>query len=271
MVWTKLDDGFVSHGKIMGLSDRAFRLHVTVLVECNRMGTDGIITVRMLKGLPGPIRWPAVKSHVAELVGCMAWEEVPWHGTRPPDAGPGPWMVHDFLDHNPSAESVKLKNLAAKERMARIRSREHIDGVLANEQRTGSDPFAKCSPTPTRPDPSRPDLILTDKGVQGEEPPLTLTPAEPKRRRSVEVPKPMHDTWSPPPALVDALATRYGVSRDRIMSCVPEWRLYWISDGKVTSERGWASTLSNWIGSQAKNGKLYAAAPEPKPMTRWVG
>ncbi len=44
MPWLKIDDGFAEHRKIVGLNDRAFRLHVVALVYCARNLTDGHLT-----------------------------------------------------------------------------------------------------------------------------------------------------------------------------------------------------------------------------------
>ena len=43
MSWTKLDDLFPGHPKVITLSDSAFRLHVTALCYCASQLTDGFI------------------------------------------------------------------------------------------------------------------------------------------------------------------------------------------------------------------------------------
>lgn len=178
-------------------------------------------------------------------------------------------VVPNFIEAQETAQSDRQRAKKCREKRRDESRFVTSESQAVTPSHAESHDVTLCCAVPSCAVPS-----CAEKGLQGEPPPLALTPpaqVEPKRRRSVEIPKPMSDTWSPPPALVDALATRYSVSRERINSCVPEWRLYWISDGKVTTERGWASTLSNWIGSQAKNGKLYAAGPEPKPRTVWNG
>ena len=41
MTWLRIDDAMVDHPKIIGLSDGAFRLHITALCYCARHLTDG--------------------------------------------------------------------------------------------------------------------------------------------------------------------------------------------------------------------------------------
>jgi hypothetical protein len=43
MTWIKLDDNFPDHIKVTDLSDKAFRLYITLLCYCNRLLTDGYV------------------------------------------------------------------------------------------------------------------------------------------------------------------------------------------------------------------------------------
>lgn len=43
MVWVRMDDGFDEHPKVLGLSDKAFRAHVSSMCYTSRNGTDGLI------------------------------------------------------------------------------------------------------------------------------------------------------------------------------------------------------------------------------------
>jgi hypothetical protein len=40
-MWSRLDDASIDHPKILGLSDKAFRLWVCSIVYCSRHLTDG--------------------------------------------------------------------------------------------------------------------------------------------------------------------------------------------------------------------------------------
>ena len=51
MTWVVLDDKMPEHPKNVGLSDGAFRLHVSGICYCNRHLTDGIISADMVAQL----------------------------------------------------------------------------------------------------------------------------------------------------------------------------------------------------------------------------
>lgn len=126
MSWVKLCDGFPGHVKVRGLSDAAFRLHVTALCDCAAHLTDGRVTSAAARTLPGSPQGARLKKTVAELVAVGLWEEADEDG----------WLIHDFLEWNPSGECVRANRVAARERMNRVRS----PSVRANTERTQSEP-----------------------------------------------------------------------------------------------------------------------------------
>lgn len=117
--WLRIDDGFIEHGRIEGLSDRAFRLHVAGLCHCAKNLTDGLVTEPSLRSLCGRLR--ASRKHVSELVDAGLWLE---HEAR------SAHIIRDYLDYNPTRTNVKEKQAGARERMQRVR---------ANKQRTNGD------------------------------------------------------------------------------------------------------------------------------------
>lgn len=124
MTWLKLDDSFPSHPKVVGLSDAAFRLHVTALCYCGQHLTDGLVPKSATRTM-GAFRPPVI----AALVDAGLWAVV--------DEG---WQINGFLDYNPSRAKVEADRASAKERMDRVR---------ANKRRTSGE----VRSTPARPDP----------------------------------------------------------------------------------------------------------------------
>lgn len=116
MVWVKLDDRFPEHPKVAALDAESFRSHVEALCYCGRNSTDGFIPTRMA----GP--------NAEKLVKARLWE--------PRDGG---YLIHGFLEYNPSAEEVKSKREQAAERMRRVR---------ANFPRTSREPVSTPHPPP---------------------------------------------------------------------------------------------------------------------------
>lgn len=108
MIWSRLDDTSIDHPKILGLSDKAFRLWVSSIVYCSRHLTDGHLSDAAITLLGGHVR--AADAHqpralVEELVSARLWDR----------AEGGGLSVHDYLDYHPSRAGV----LAERARKAR--------------------------------------------------------------------------------------------------------------------------------------------------------
>ena len=89
MTWAKLDDLFPENEKVSGLNDGAFRLHIHALCYAARNLTDGRISYNARRGLGGTI------SQISALRDAGLWE-----------AHEGGWVIHDYLEYNPSREQV---------------------------------------------------------------------------------------------------------------------------------------------------------------------
>jgi hypothetical protein len=111
MPWVKLDDRFPSHRKVALLSDRAFRLHVSAICWSAENLTDGRIGDRELP-LVAHIR--GIKATAKQLEEAGVWDRT--------DDG---WMIHDYLDYNPSREQVLLERKKNAERQERWRQRKN--------------------------------------------------------------------------------------------------------------------------------------------------
>ncbi len=105
MSWAKLDDAFADHPKVVGLSDAAFRLHVTAILYAARYETDGEI--------PGGVlaRMGASPECAAELADAGLWD----HAT-------GGYAIHDYLKYNPSREQRDELRRRAADRQERWRN-----------------------------------------------------------------------------------------------------------------------------------------------------
>src|SRR4051794_16478784 len=99
MTWVRLDDAFADHPKVDGLSDPAFRLHVSALCHSGRYLTDGFVEGDRVARLVPRFK----RGHVVELVDAGLWHVVE-----------GGWMIHDWHDCNPTAEKVRSDRGAAR-------------------------------------------------------------------------------------------------------------------------------------------------------------
>jgi hypothetical protein len=108
MAYAKFDDGFSDHPKNRGLSDSAFRLHVSAILHCSRFLTDGVILTESLPDLYPIRRKSGPNRDVNQLLERGLWREI---------AGGSGYVIHDYLEWNDSREKVEKRRAAAAERL----------------------------------------------------------------------------------------------------------------------------------------------------------
>lgn len=113
MSWLRIDDGFPEHEKMLALSVGAKWLHVVALCQCASNLTDGHIDPVRLKVICAIAAVSRPRSCIAQLVGAGLWIE----------CGGGGHDVKDYLEYNPSGETVKKEQAKARERMQDLRKR----------------------------------------------------------------------------------------------------------------------------------------------------
>lgn len=151
MTWVKLDDGFTDHPKVIDLSDRAFRLHITALCYCGRSSPGvGMIPAGALK------RIGATPPLIAELVGAALWER----------GADDVLYVHDFSVYNPpidriaKADAGRLGGLmsgASRRKQNEAACFENNEAETKQPASTKPEAETKLArgPAPDRPDPTR--------------------------------------------------------------------------------------------------------------------
>lgn len=134
MPWFKLDDSFDSHPKIIAAGNEATGLFVRCGTYCARHLTDGFIPehVALLYGSP---------ELVETLVRTKLWRRVR-----------GGWRMPDYLEYNPSAQTVDKDRAAKTERQRRWREARGRRPVDAST-RASRDGAVDAAPTPTPPRP----------------------------------------------------------------------------------------------------------------------
>jgi hypothetical protein len=114
MSWLRLDDGYMSHEKILQLRDGEFRLWHAALAECNKQANDGIFPKATLRVLYGHLERP--KTGLActlALVKVGLWYDLGSH-----------IRIHDYLEYQISSDQRKRLNKAAADRMQRHREKK---------------------------------------------------------------------------------------------------------------------------------------------------
>ena len=134
MPWFRLDDSFDSHPKVIAAGNEAIGLFVRCGTYCARHLTDGYIPehVALLYGSP-------------ELAETLVRAKL-WRRAR------GGWRMPDYLDYNPSAQTVDKERAAKTERQRRwreARGRRPVDASTKASRDGSVDP----APTPSPPRP----------------------------------------------------------------------------------------------------------------------
>ncbi|MGW3545868.1 hypothetical protein ACWDNI_35745 [Nocardia niigatensis] len=147
MTWFKVDDGFWSHPKTVGLSDAAVALWVRAGAYACQHLTDGVIAAPVL-------RMVGDKAGAEELVAAGLWSETA-----------GGYVFHDWAEYQETSEAVKDRRAAARERQRRSRAAREAKKAAARADSNGSV-TADVTRDDTRefstPDPTRPDQVVTD-------------------------------------------------------------------------------------------------------------
>jgi hypothetical protein len=142
MTWARLDDLFPTHRKIRRLSHAAFRLHVSAICWCNLNLTDGFIPAEELRHVADVT---APKKYATELVDAGVWDLT--------DDG---WMIHDFLEYQPSAQKVHAERDAKKKRqerwLAKKKASRDVDRDASVDASGDGSKDDAPSPHPPRPE-----------------------------------------------------------------------------------------------------------------------
>ena len=92
MTYAKFDDTFWSHPKVVGLTNEAFRLHVSAICYAAHHLTDGFIPTAITRQLLPECD----RGHVRELVDAGLWS-----GVR------NGYQIHDYTEWNRSKAQVE--------------------------------------------------------------------------------------------------------------------------------------------------------------------
>ena len=156
MAWLKIDDQYFFNRKVLRAGRDARDLHLASMAYCAGQLSDGAIDSESLPLLGAMAIIPDAEASAAKLVEVGLW-----------DIDGDGWQIHDYLDYNPTRETVTAKRAEAKERMQHLRGLRSPD-VRANTERTSPDVRPLPSPSPS-PSPS-PDPIPSSCSSPAAEP-----------------------------------------------------------------------------------------------------
>jgi hypothetical protein len=135
MTWVKIDDSFPNHPKIVGLSDKAFRIHISGLCYCGTYLTDGFVPMTIAARFANEDM-----QHIVELTKAGLWREAPQ------DNG---FHIHDYLAHQTSKTQVEEKRQTVRERQKRYRDKHRVAETMPAESEGGDDGWSNALVSPT--------------------------------------------------------------------------------------------------------------------------
>ena len=135
MTWVKIDDSFPNHPKIVGLSDKAFRIHISGLCYCGTYLTDGFVPMTIAARFANEDM-----AYIAELSQAGLWRDAPQ------DNG---FYIHDYLAHQTSKTQVEEKRQTVRERQKRYRERHKTTEAEPAESEGGDDGWGNALVTPS--------------------------------------------------------------------------------------------------------------------------
>lgn len=112
----RIYDEFLEDETIGDLKDRSYRLHVSALIYCSKNLTDGEVTEKGAKVLQIILGFQ-IKRNITELVEAGLWIPL----------ATGGWVIRNYLEFNPKAETVKKERKQARERMRNLRDKRASD------------------------------------------------------------------------------------------------------------------------------------------------
>lgn len=167
MTWFRIDDTWLTHPKVQAVGLRGRALWIAGGLHCAQHLTDGLIDKTFVTVLAATAGVTAKEAKA--LADAGLWID---RGTH--------WEMKDFLDYQPSRESV----LKERERWARSkRKSRHRDSDRPSDEESTVDSYveSRSESTPSRPDPTRSSSCAS--------PPPTTTRATGAARLVVEVTK----------------------------------------------------------------------------------
>lgn len=232
MSWLRVDDAFARHRKVLQIPrarrKTAIGLWTLAGTWVAQNLTDGALPAYMLD------EFDATDEEVSDLLTVNLWE-------RDGDD----YLIHDYLDYNPSREQVLAEREAAKERQRRAREKSAAKRAADS---------AAADPSPRSPEvrpKSRRDSAVTHGGTSGEVTAASRSPRPDPTRPIPVVPTELPEGQETPspgddePLPLDGLLVTPGGATDRPPRRSPDeefdafWDAYPRKVGKQDARRVW--------------------------------
>lgn len=252
-VWARLTVDFADSPKVAGLSDAAFRTLVEMILWSRKMMTDGVIPASVARrrwGAKTQTETHSVTDSVTESGTHYETDPVTELCTNHPTSPSlsrtcdGDYMIHDFLDHQESAEEVNARNArnSANGRRGGRPRKTQTETHSVTESVTESG-------TQTKPKPKA-ELELEEEVLRTS----SLSPATPesarattsKPRKRHKPTTPIPDDWVPTPEH-RARAAAAGVDVDHEAEM---FRAH--AEANDRWQASWNAAFTTWLGKSSQ-------------------
>jgi hypothetical protein len=156
MPWFRIDDGFYDHPKVLSAGNSAAGLLVRLGSYAAKHGTDGRIPGSVVKTF-------GTRTEIRQLLSVGMLEV----------AG-ADYIIHDYLDRNPSADQIRAERDAVAERQRRwreSRGRNAVTDAVTN----GDGCNTVINGAPTQPNPYKNVLHTQDRSLAARAEPVDIS------------------------------------------------------------------------------------------------
>ena len=128
MPWLRLDDQFSTNTKILSAGKDGRELYFSALGHAARNLTDGFISADIVRQIAAMFEVYDAAPAIARLVEVRLW-----------DVCDGGWMIHDYLQYNPSRDEVMAERAATAKRQAEWRAKQERNASGQYDQAPSND------------------------------------------------------------------------------------------------------------------------------------
>jgi hypothetical protein len=152
VAWFKIDDGFHCHPKVMEAGTPAIGLYVRCGSFVAQQVTDGVVPKRVAKQY-------GTARQARALVDAGLWHEHDHDCESCPEVDANSYLIHQYLERNPSRIETDLARNAKTKRQQKWREGKKDSQVTEDEAPTvdaSTRRHRDAAPVPARPDPVSP-------------------------------------------------------------------------------------------------------------------
>jgi hypothetical protein len=167
MPWVRFDDQYPIHRKVKPLSDSEMRFHIEAIFWCARNLTDGFVPAEDVSDVSA-VRRPH------KVIPCLVARGLlheAGHVCQSPKCPPSPggdgWMIHDYLDYQPSKLKVQAGREAKRVRQDRWLAKLKTRPRDASQDASVDDPPPRPAPKEGGRGPAAPPAAAARRGRDG--------------------------------------------------------------------------------------------------------